>query len=94
MTIEITESNLSLNPVNLRTHLNTFCGLGVNITNDNFGKDYYFPLRLTHMLLDKLKIEASFVSGDRGRTQKDILDLMMTLSYKLSLSIFAEDVET
>jgi len=94
LVIEITESDLSLNPVYLTAQLNTIRGLGVKVAIDDFGKGYSSLSRLTSMPLDKLKIDASFVSGNSGRIQKDIIDVIMALSHKLKLSVTAEGVET
>jgi predicted signal transduction protein with EAL and GGDEF domain len=94
LVIEVTESDLSLNLGHLTVQLNTIRGLGVKIAIDDFGKGHSSLSRLINMPLDKLKIDASFVSGNNSRVQKDIVDVIMTLSYKLRLSVTAEGVET
>lgn len=92
--IEITESDLSQHYGHLSVQLNTIRGLGVKVAIDDFGKGHSSLSRLINMPLDKLKLDSSFVSGNNSRVQKDIVDVIMTLSHKLGLSVTAEGVET
>lgn len=94
LVIEVTESDLSQNLGVLVSQLNTIRGLGVKIAIDDFGKGHSSLSRLINMPLDKLKIDSSFVSGNGNRVQKDIIDVIMTLSRQLKLSVTAEGVET
>jgi len=92
--IEITESDLPQHFSQMSVQLNTIRGLGVKVAIDDFGKGHSSLSRLINMPLDKLKIDSSFVSGNNNRVQKDIIDVIMTLSHKLGLSVTAEGVET
>jgi sensor c-di-GMP phosphodiesterase-like protein len=92
--LEVTERALLDNP-ELIENLNTLHNSGFVIALDDFGTGYSGLSCLDALAIDYIKIDKSFVS--RVSEQKDstiLLDCVIEIAKKLSLSIVAEGVET
>ena len=92
--IELTENHFSQHYSQISAQLNTIRGLGVKVAIDDFGKGYSSLSRVVSMPIDILKIDASFVSGKNNCVQRDVVDLILTMSQNLGLRVIAEGVET
>ncbi|MBM3070738.1 EAL domain-containing protein [Lelliottia sp. RWM.1] len=95
LVLEITEREPLLDNPHLIENLNTLHDAGFVIALDDFGTGYSGLSCLNNLAIDYIKIDKSFVN--RVTEQKDstmLLDCVIELAKKLSLSIVAEGVET
>ena len=93
--IELTESQLSANVDEIIGKMNELKKHGITFSLDDFGTGYSGLSYLHDLHIDYIKIDQSFV----GRVNElpdstRILDCVLDLARKLSLSIVAEGVET
>ncbi len=70
--------------------------LGVKLTLDDFGTYYSSLSYLRQGVVDKLKIDKTFVNGiDTGRrSDKELITAIINLAHSLNLKVVAEGVET
>jgi diguanylate cyclase (GGDEF)-like protein/PAS domain S-box-containing protein len=99
--LELTESALAEDSVDVASVLADLVALGIRISVDDFGTGYSSLGRLRHLPVSALKIDQSFVAdmtrasavdgvGDGGT----IVDSTIALAHRLGLSVIAEGVET
>lgn len=94
LSIEITESALITDPEHAESLLGTLHHAGVNIAIDDFGTGYSSLVYLRRLPISALKIDLGFVKGMlHNQSDKIIVDAIIQLAHKLSLSVVAEGVE-
>jgi len=92
--LEITESLLMANPLQVAEILHTFKGFGVDIAIDDFGTGYSSFSYLHRFPLDVLKIDQSFVFTMRDNPKSlEIVRTLCTLAKALGMSVIAEGIE-
>jgi diguanylate cyclase (GGDEF)-like protein len=93
--IEITESLLIKNRLEVNEGLKDIDALGVNISIDDFGMGYSSLSRLKSLPINTLKIDKSFVSDVINENDKVIvIDTIIKLAHELGMNIVAEGIET
>lgn len=92
--IEITESALAANFTSVRQPLVDLRSLGVSIALDDFGTGYSSMQHLSELLINKIKIDKSFIrpSADPQQNAK-IVRSMLGLARSLGLATTAEGIE-
>ena len=88
--LEITESTLNEHWEKAIASLWELKNLGIQLYIDDFGTGYSSLSRLQDFPLDTLKIDRSFISGQKW----DIIRVIMLLASSLELEVIAEGVET
>ncbi len=92
--LEITESQMMLDPMRSIDILQTISDMGIEISIDDFGTGYSSLAYLKRLPVDKLKIDRSFIQelpyDDEDRA---ISNAIIALAESLNLSIIAEGVE-
>ena len=69
--------------------------IGVRIALDGFGRGYSSLSYLKKLPIDLLKIDRSFIQEiDENNSEKDIMDLLISLMHKLNIETFAEGIES
>ena len=93
--LELTESSMLHEDEALADVLQKLKRLGVRLLLDDFGTGYSSLAYLTHLPLDALKVDRSFVDG-LGLQSRDtaITEAIIAMSKALSLDVIAEGVET
>ena len=93
--VEITESLLGPDAVDVHRQLDQIRKLGVEIAIDDFGTAYSSLSRLKQLPLNTLKIDRSFVR-DLGQDPDDetLVRTIITMAHNLNLKVVAEGVET
>lgn len=93
--LELTESILADNLEPVLETLHQLKGIGVRLSIDDFGTGYSSLAYLSHMPIDGLKIDKSFVQGMLERAENaHITDAIISLARSLKLGVTAEGVET
>ena len=88
--LEITESALIENQEMAITTLSALQSLGIQLYIDDFGTGYSSLSRLQDLPIDGLKIDRSFVSGQKW----NICQAIMLLASELGVEVIVEGVET
>jgi EAL domain-containing protein (putative c-di-GMP-specific phosphodiesterase class I) len=93
--LEITETMLVHDPVEVAVALRSLKALGVRIAIDDFGTGYSSMSYLKDLPIDILKVDKSFVSslGARSTDGHDLLRGILNLARALGLRTIAEGVE-
>lgn len=93
--IELTESVASENLGLLRLKLEQLRAAGVRVAMDDFGTGYSALSILQSLPIDRLKIDRSFVSGERAEAGAfEIARTIITLAQHLRIPTIAEGIET
>ena len=93
--LEITESLLLNDRVDIRAMLETLHGMGLTIAIDDFGTGYSALSYLTRFPVDTLKIDRSFIRElTTDRDSAVLAKTIVTLARSLRMEVVAEGVET
>jgi EAL domain-containing protein (putative c-di-GMP-specific phosphodiesterase class I) len=94
LVLEITETALLSNSVDLRARLDAIKALGVRIALDDFGTGYSSLTWLQSVPADIVKLDRSFVAGLAHDPRKaSIISAVLWLARSLNMSVVAEGVE-
>ena len=95
LVIEITESLLLGEEINIMEKLNRFREAGVEVALDDFGTGYSAMSYLKKFNIDYLKIDRSFVRDlETDQNDRAIAEAIVVMAHKLGLKAIAEGVET
>lgn len=96
--LEVTESQVMVNPEHSAYALNSLKALGLGLALDDFGTGHSSLSYLHRFPFDTIKIAAPFVQmGQQGnlvQTQIPIMRSILSLARELGLTVIAEGVET
>jgi diguanylate cyclase (GGDEF)-like protein/PAS domain S-box-containing protein len=94
LSLELTESALIADPEHAQAQLNSLHRMGVRVAIDDFGTGYSSLVYLRRLPISALKIDLSFVRNMlSSANDRIIVDAIIQLAHKLSLSVVAEGVE-
>ncbi len=93
--LEVTESAMMENAQRMGAALGELRVLGLTLAIDDFGVGYSSFASLSHLPVDKLKIDKAFVDGV-GRTEAadTLCAAIIAMAHNLKLAVVAEGVET
>jgi len=92
--LEITETEVMINPTKILSILEKLHGSGITIAIDDFGTGYSSLAHLKYLPIDKLKIDKSFIQDIPGDCEAEIIvKAMISLAKNLGLDVVAEGVE-
>jgi diguanylate cyclase (GGDEF)-like protein/PAS domain S-box-containing protein len=96
LTLEITESTFMMDPDRAMRTLTALHEMGVRITIDDFGTGYSSLSYLTHLPIDGIKIDRSFVRtmSHDIRESTVVVRSVIDLGHNLGLEVVAEGVES
>lgn len=95
LVLEITESTLIDAKTDAVLTMEELQSIGIRVAMDDFGTGYSSLSYLTHLPLDILKIDRSFVSGiSLDPKNAAVVQALMTMARELQISVIAEGVET
>lgn len=93
--IELTESTVMQHPQFTMNVLQNLKSNGVHLSIDDFGTGYSSLGNLKQFIIDKLKIDQTFVRDlDIDPNAKPIIDAIIAMAHSLGLLVIAEGVET
>lgn len=93
--LEITESDFVIDNSGVLQTLTALKKLGISISIDDFGTGYSSLSRITHLPIDGLKIDKSFIDTLNGpKSSHAIIKAIITLAKSLKLEIVAEGIES
>ncbi len=93
--LEITESIMMSNPIEVHRTLNAIAALGVRLCIDDFGTGYSSLSHLHTFPVATLKIDRSFTSRlMAGREHVEMARSILLLGKNMNLSVIAEGIET
>lgn len=93
--LEITESAYSENPAQLSATIAELRKYGFVVEMDDFGSGYSSLNMLSHIHLDVLKLDLSFISNETSKPfDISILNDIISMAHRLDLNVIAEGVET
>lgn len=93
--IEVTESGLVSDLVEVLDVLTRLRMRGIDLSIDDFGTGYSTMQQLTRIPFNELKIDRGFVAGaDQDDSARAVLESSIDLARKLDLKVVAEGVET
>jgi diguanylate cyclase (GGDEF)-like protein len=93
--LEITESEILLNPQAILPRLENLRNLGIRIAIDDFGTGYSSMSYLNILPIDTIKIDRSFISTLGIRTEAEAIILgMIQIARSMNLKITCEGIET
>jgi diguanylate cyclase (GGDEF)-like protein/PAS domain S-box-containing protein len=94
LSFELTESALIADPEHAQMQLDSLHQMGIRIAIDDFGTGYSSLVYLRRLPISSLKIDLSFVRNMlTSANDRIIVDAIVQLAHKLSLSVVAEGVE-
>jgi diguanylate cyclase (GGDEF)-like protein len=95
LVLEVTESVLVVDMVQIGDTMSRVRDLGVHLALDDFGTGYSSLLYLQGLPIDRLKIDRSFVAGlDADDHDGTIIQTVVDLAHTLGITVVAEGVET
>lgn len=95
LVLEITESTLIDAKADAMLTMQELRSIGIRVAMDDFGTGYSSLSYLTHLPLDILKIDRSFVSGiSLDPRNAAVVQALMTMARELQINVIAEGVET
>ena len=95
LVLEVTESVLVVDILQIGAMMERLRALGVHLALDDFGTGYSSLLYLQGLPIDRLKIDRSFVSGlDDEDHDGTIIQTVVDLAHTLGIIVVAEGVET
>lgn len=95
LTLEITETALTVDPESALRTLNVLSALGVRLSIDDFGTGHSSLVYLRRFPIDELKIDRSFIAGLTSDTKDHaIVTSCIQLAHATNMSAVAEGVET
>lgn len=95
LTLEITETALTVDPESALRTLNVLSALGVRLSIDDFGTGLSSLVYLRRFPIDELKIDRSFIAGLTSDTKDHaIVTSCIQLAHATNMSAVAEGVET
>ncbi|MDZ7789588.1 MAG: bifunctional diguanylate cyclase/phosphodiesterase [Xanthomonadales bacterium] len=95
LTLEITESLLMDLGAGASIVLDKLRRLGVGLSLDDFGTGYSSLAYLRHLPVDTLKIDRAFIDSlDSARTDRAIVEAVISMARIFGLTVVAEGVET
>jgi len=92
--IEITETAVMHNVAAAVAVLNQLRARGIRIALDDFGTGFSSLSYLSHLPVDKIKIDRSFVSGLHDAVNRNIIQAILVLSESLGVECVVEGIET
>ncbi|MGH8109230.1 MAG: EAL domain-containing protein [Arenimonas sp.] len=93
--LEITETAIMENSGQMDAALHELSSLGLGLSIDDFGTGYSSFAHLSHLPVNKLKIDKAFVDGIGINERADTLcAAIIAMAHNLKLSVVAEGVET
>lgn len=93
--IEVTESTVMDNLSETIRILREIRQLGIRIALDDFGTGYSSLSHLSHLPLDKLKVDQSFVHNlEQQASSRAIIEAILVLGRTLDLEVVGEGIET
>jgi diguanylate cyclase (GGDEF)-like protein len=94
ITLEVTESSLSQDPVRVKVSLERLRMAGVKISIDDFGVGYSSMSQLLELPVDELKIDRSFILAlNSDRRAISLIRSMIEMARALDLVVIAEGIE-
>jgi diguanylate cyclase (GGDEF)-like protein/PAS domain S-box-containing protein len=94
LTLEVTESILLQRETEIIDRLKAIHDLGVKVSLDDFGTGYSSLSYLTHLFIDALKIDKSFVQNIHlDSKDSKIVSTVISLAQNLGLKVIAEGIE-
>lgn len=93
--LEITESDIMIDPIRAKNILTEIDSIGAHISIDDFGTGYSSLAYLKQLPVSEIKIDRSFVTEmDKDENDKVIIRTIIDLAHNLGLSVVAEGVES
>lgn len=93
--LEVTESQIMINPEGAIEILNQISDMGIKLALDDFGTGYSSLAYLKRLPVDKLKIDQSFVQNlPEDEDDVGIVKAVILLASSLGMEVIAESVET
>ena len=92
--LEITEEALMDDPVMAKVVLERLAADGVRLALDDFGTGYSSLAYLSHLPIDKVKIDRAFLSDQDDVMNERIVETIIELGRRLGMQVLAEGVET
>ena len=95
ITLEVTESSISQDPVRAKMSLDQLRSAGVKVSIDDFGVGYSSMSQLLELPVDELKIDKSFIMAlDSDPRAIALIRSMIEMSRALDLAVIAEGIES
>ncbi|MDH5446035.1 MAG: EAL domain-containing protein [Gammaproteobacteria bacterium] len=93
--LEITESDIMVDPIRAKNILMEIDSIGAHISIDDFGTGYSSLAYLKQLPVSEIKIDRSFVMEiENDENDKVIIRTIIDLAHNLGLDVVAEGVET
>lgn len=92
--LEITENILVSDIENVNSKLAQFKKLGLSIAMDDFGTGFSSLSYLQHLLIDKIKIDRSFIKDYPENDTGTVAKIIVEIAKELELKLITEGVET
>ncbi|WP_412851625.1 putative bifunctional diguanylate cyclase/phosphodiesterase [Ectothiorhodospira shaposhnikovii] len=93
--LEVTESLLALDILQIHEALHALRKVGISIAIDDFGTGYSSLSRLKSMPIDSLKVDREFICGIAGSADdRSIVTAIISMAEAMSLRVVAEGVES